>query len=162
MTAKIGLAVVCLALALGLALVQALPGLAAGQLANGDFELGPGVGWTEHSLRGWPIIVDARYVVDLGVAPHGGGWLAWLGGDNSEVSYIQQQVEIAPGVAQLGLWNWIDSEDVCGWDYGRVLVNGAQVTAFTLCMGSNTGGWVRRTVDLSVYAGQSVSLQDSG
>jgi hypothetical protein len=82
-----------------------------------------------------------------------------LGGDYSDTSYVQQQVSISAGAPYLIYWHWIASSDTCGHDYGRVLVNGAQVDIYNLCSSSNTGGWVTHSVNLNAYAGQSVTLQ---
>jgi hypothetical protein len=132
------------------------------QFVNGDFESGSGVGWTEYSLLGQPIIVHERALKgSTDVTPHGGSWLAWLGGTEGadELSYIKQQVTIDAGAPVLAYWHWVESIDVCGWDWARVLVNGTEVTKFSLCMNTNTGAWVRRTADLSAYIGQTVWVQ---
>ena len=67
-----------------------------------------------------------------------------------------------PGEAStLSYWNWIASEDVCGDDYdiGSVRINGTIVQEIELCEANNTGGWVKRNVDVSAYAGQTVTIQ---
>lgn len=110
----------------------------------------------EYSLQGWAIILTPP---DLIVAPHGGSWAAWLGGDDDEISYIQQQVTVSAGSSYLAYWHWIDSEDFCGYDFGRVLVNGTVVDQYDLCSSQNTGGWLKHVVNLSAYQGQSVTLQ---
>jgi hypothetical protein len=132
------------------------------QVINGDFESGPGAGWTEYSLLGQPIIFDDRALTSsTDVTPHGGAWLAWLGGteDADEISYIKQQVTIDSAAPVLAYWHYVESIDVCGWDWARVLVNGTEVIKVSLCMNTNTGSWVRRTVDLSAYTGQTVWIQ---
>jgi bacillopeptidase F (M6 metalloprotease family) len=45
------------------------------------------------------------------------------------------------------------------YDLGRVLINGTTVDHYDLCFSTDTGGWVKHTVDLSAYAGQSVTLR---
>jgi hypothetical protein len=134
----------------------------ATQFVNGGFESGPAVGWTEYSLLDQPIIVDDKTLKgSTDVTAHSGSWLAWLGGteDADEVSYIKQQVTIDAAAPVLAYWHYVQSIDVCGWDWARVLVNGAEVTKFSLCMNTNTGAWVRRTADLSAYIGQTVWVQ---
>jgi hypothetical protein len=124
-------------------------------IVNGDFESGR-TDWVESSTHDWTLI---RQAADLPVAPHGGSWAAWLGGDNDEIAVIQQEVTIPAGSTTLAYWHWIRSTDVCGYDFGRVVVNGGTINVYNLCMTTNTLGWVKHTVDLSAYAGQSVLLQ---
>ena len=127
----------------------------AGPLRNGNFESGA-TGWIEYSLLGYRLIFNSS---ELGILPHGGNWAAWLGGDHDEVSYIQQQVTVPAAAPYLSYWHWVESEDVCGYDFGGVLVNGTVVEVYTLCDTTNTYGWVKRAVNLSGYAGQSVALK---
>jgi C1A family cysteine protease/predicted secreted protein len=123
---------------------------------NGDFENGP-TDWFEYSTHGWDLILP---ISSLPKTPHGGSWAVWLGGDYDEISYIQQQVTVPAGSPYLAYWHWIDSEDWCGYDFGGVIINNSTVVdVYTLCSSTNTGGWVKHVVNLSAYAGQSVSLQ---
>ena len=94
-----------------------------------------------------------------GVTPHSGSWAAWLGGDNDETAYIQQQVTISAGAPYLTYYHWIASADFCGYDFGEVLINGSPIDYYDLCTSTTTGGWVKHSLDLSAYAGQSVTLQ---
>jgi thermitase len=130
-------------------------------LQNGDFESGP-VAWTEYSARDYDIIINAGFP-DY-VSPHSGGWAAWLGGDENEIAYIEQQVNVPAGNAYLTYWHWIDSSDFCGFggshfDFATVVVNGAVVELYDLCTRDNTAGWEKHAINLSAYTGQSVSLQ---
>jgi hypothetical protein len=122
---------------------------------NGDFEQGPLI-WTEFSTHGWELIVQ-DYLT--GVTAYDGTWVAWLGGEVDEISYIEQQVTVPINLPYMSFWLWIDSSDVCGNDFGRVLVNSNQVDVVDLCEANNTNGWVQRVIDLSAYAGQSVLIQ---
>jgi serine protease AprX len=125
-------------------------------LQNGDFENGQDGSWTEYSSHGWDLIMYGGAPVD----PHGGSWLVWLGGDYDDLSTLTQQVTLPTASPTLTYWLWIASaEDTCGNDVGRVYINTTIVDSLTLCKSSNTNGWVQRTIDLSAYAGQSVSLQ---
>jgi hypothetical protein len=124
-------------------------------IVNGDFESGS-IGWTEYSYQGWQIIVDT---FPPGVTARSGSYAAWLGGDFDEISYVQQQVTISAGAPYLVYWHWIDSVDICGWDYGGVMINGSPEDVYDLCTDTNTGSWVKHSVDLSAYAGQSVTVQ---
>ncbi len=82
------------------------------------------------------------------------------GGDFNEIAYIQQQVIVPTGSPYLAYWHWIASADSCGNDFGGVIINGSTVVdAYNLCTSTNTGGWAKHVVNLSAYAGQTVSLQ---
>jgi hypothetical protein len=85
--------------------------------------------------------------------------MAWLGGSYNEISYIRQNVTIPAGAPILSYWAWIASADACGYDFGGVMVNSTVVNQFNLCTSTSTGGWVRRTVNLGAYVGQTVALQ---
>ncbi|MCH8849255.1 MAG: hypothetical protein IIC89_00320, partial [Chloroflexi bacterium] len=82
-----------------------------------------------------------------------------LGGADDEVSYIEQQVTVPVGMPYLAYWHWIASQDACGFDIAFVRVNGSTVNQYDLCTSQDTGGWVKRVVDLSAFQGQSVTLQ---
>jgi len=126
-------------------------------LINGDFETGA-TGWTEYSSHGWDLIISADFPGSI--TPHGGSWAVWLGGDLDDVSYIEQQVTVLPSVPYLAYWHWIASADVCGYDVAKVIVDATNVVdTYDLCSSSETGGWVMRVVNMSAYAGQTVSLQ---
>lgn len=127
------------------------------EIVNPGFEQGRGVGWQEYSAQGWVLIANSGF--PTGLSPHGGQWAAWLGGAANEISYIRQNVTIPAGASVLSYWAWIASADVCGYDFGGVLVNSAVVNQFNLCSSTSTGGWVRRTVNLNAYVGQTVALQ---
>jgi len=124
-----------------------------GGIVNGDFESGS-TGWTEYSTHGLSTITSS-----LPVAPHSGSYGAWLGGVNSEENYVQQQVTVPSSTPYIVYWQWIASTDICGYDFGGVVINGTEVDLYDLCATTITGGWVTHSVNLSAYAGQSVTLQ---
>jgi len=126
-----------------------------GGIVNGDFESGS-TGWTEYSLKGFPIIYSST---DLPITPHNGSYAAWLGGLNDEIAYIQQQVTIPSSTPWLVYWHWIDSDENGSNDFGEVLINGNLEDWYYLYNTNSTGGWVQHSVNLSAYAGQSVKLQ---
>jgi len=130
----------------------------AGGLTNGDFESGR-TGWTEYSTHGWVLIKNAGFPGS--VAPRSGNWAVWLGGEYDDISYIEQEVAVSSANPYLAFWYWIASEELCGgYDMGGVIINGSTVVdQFDLCTSANTGGWVKRVVNLSSYAGQTVRLQ---
>jgi thermitase len=125
-------------------------------IGNGDFEGGPTV-WTEFSSHGRTLIVASDF--PHGVAPHSGRWAAWLGKDLKEIAHIEQQATVPAGQPYLVYWHWIDSEDWCGFDYGRVVIDGTEVDKYWLCASTGTAGWEQHAVDLGAYVGESVSLR---
>jgi hypothetical protein len=131
----------------------------AASVFNGNFENGPDGTWTEYSAWGLPVILTSTV---LPVTPHSGNWAVWLGGVSDEVSIISQTVVITSGESILSYWLWSASEDVCGYDFGKILINNNEVYSIDLCTNTNTNGWVNRTLDLSAYIGQDVDLQFRG
>ena len=130
---------------------------ASQDLINGNFESGAGVGWDESSTNGWPLVTN---VFPRFVDPHGSSWAAWLGGDEwyDEVSIISQMVTIPPAANQLVFWYWIQADVGCGQSYAYVLVDSNPEWTEDICNSTNMTGWAQETVDLSAYAGQTVSL----
>jgi hypothetical protein len=124
-------------------------------LPNGDFEQGPVI-WTEFSTHGWELILQK---LAAGVSPYDGTWATWLGGEFNEISYIEQQVTISANLHYLSFWYWIDSSDICGYDFGRVFIDSAEVDVVDLCEANNTNGWVQKAIDLGTYIGQSVIIR---
>ena len=126
-------------------------------IINGDFEGGT-TGWTQFSTHGWPLIVDSS--TQGAPIPHSGSYEAWLGGDISEISYIQQQITVNASFPYLAYWHWIASQKTtCGADVGGVTVNGGWFETYNLCVSTNTGGWVKHVVNLSSYVGQTITIQ---
>ncbi len=124
-------------------------------LANGDFEAGASA-WTAASTKGRTLI---RTAFVGAVTAHSGQYAAWLGGAYSEQSTLSQTNVLVPaGTPYLAYWRWIASYDYCGYDHGYVKVNGTAVETFNLCDSAGTGGWVKRTLNVSAYAGQRVTL----
>ena len=127
-------------------------------LQNGDFEAGPDSGWFESSARGRDIIVRQENVT-AAVTAHSGDWLAWMGGQNNEVSLLQQKVTVPMDAPILSIWYWMTSRDYCGYDFAGIRVNGTEVMRYDLCKDNKTRGWVHESINLSAYRGQSVTLE---
>jgi hypothetical protein len=125
-------------------------------IPNGDFESGATI-WTEYSELGWDLILPDFTPND--VTPHSGSYGVWLGGDHNETAYIQQQITVSSACPFLSFYHWIGSEDVCGYDYGYVRINGANIATLNLCESENTNSWVENRINLSSYADQMVTLQ---
>jgi len=127
-------------------------------LENGGFEMGRSV-WNQYSSNGWWLIIEREY---LPIDPHNGSWVAWLGGDDDESSIIWQEVTIPNDNPTLVYWMWIDSGDDCGYDIGGVTLDiDNAVDAYWLCSANNTDGWIKRTIDLSAFAGKTMDLEFS-
>ena len=126
-------------------------------LVNGDFEQGSSVGWEVYSYNSWPVIMSTAS--GYPITPHGGDWAAWLGRSDAETAYLRQDVTITAGDSNLHLWYQIDSEDICGYDFGHVLVDGNYEHTWDLCGATSYGTWAELTLDLSAYAGQTVTLE---
>lgn len=126
-------------------------------LLNGDFERGADGAWKQYSSHGWQVILSQ---LPLGVKAHSGQWAAYLGGDANDISAIEQAVVVPIERPYLRYWHWIRSADECRYDYGGVIIDRQMVVeSYTLCDDTATGGWVRRSVNLSAYAGKLVKLQ---
>ena len=130
-------------------------------LINGDFETGSSP-WTEHSDLGW----DLRYDNSSPVPPYTGSYLMWLGGDNNEWAYIEQQVLVPPSATSLTLnYHWaVTTDEIFGpYDNGGVLVTDSaglvleQVFLFD-DTDSTGGSWVAGSNTLLGYAGQSIRI----
>ena len=139
---------------------QTLPGVnvlgfSSAGIANGDFENGRDGSWQEYSSHGWDVITE---MPTLPVPAHSGNWAAWLGGDYDDISFIAQSLNIPDGNPKLKYWEWVGSEDNCGYDFARVRINSTTVQTIDLCVDNANSGWVERIIDLSSYAGQTISL----
>ena len=128
----------------------------ANPLDNGDFEQGA-AGWQQSSSNGVPIILHISQEDDMVV--HGGEWGAWLGGLHDETSAISQEVTVPADRPYLAFYYRINSSDVCGFDYGRVFINNEIVESYDLCQSNNMADFGRTVVNLTTYAGQTVTLK---
>jgi len=126
-------------------------------IPNGDFESGLDY-WSTHSAKGRVVIANT---FPNTVTAHSGDWAAWLGGDDDESAHIRRQLLIPSSTPYLSYWYWIDSVDACSYDLGEVCVNATTIQTYELCSPNNTNGWVEETLDLSSYAGLTVTLSIS-
>lgn len=123
---------------------------------NGDFEAGPIV-WEESSVKEWPLIFE-RVDLPPNRPPYSGNWAAWLGGDNLENAAISQEVTVSTQRPYLVFYRWIDSQDFCNFDFGRVLIDEEIIDEFTLCVSTTNSFWERYVLDVSDFVGQKVRL----
>jgi hypothetical protein len=127
---------------------------------NGDFEAGP-TAWVEYedsAFFDYDLIVRASNLPGP-ITPYDGEWAVWLGGDSGLITYIEQEITVPETGPTLVYWHWIDSIFACDSSTGGVMLNGTFVDPYPLCSTADTGGWVRRSVDLTAYAGQTVTLR---
>jgi hypothetical protein len=129
-------------------------------IANGDFEEGPVV-WEQHSPYGPTMIVSSDDVPSYVMEPHSGKWFAMLGGGamQAETHDLEQTFYLPASTPYLAYWYEIWSQDSCGNDYGRILVDGTPLDQLDLCASRTTDHWYKRVVDLGSYADQTISLQ---
>jgi len=113
----------------------------AGVIMNGDFEQGANGDWTETSRQDYVLVSDE--LLD-GINAQSGGYVAWLGGANNEVSNLIQSIQLPDGIISLNFAYQILSEDNCRRDRAYV---------------RNTGNWVNETLSLNDYAGERVTLR---
>ena len=139
-----------------LSLITHIPYLPpATPLDNGDFEQGA-VAWGEHSLRGFPLILHLDDEEDM--LTHGGVWAAWLGGVHNESAELTQEVTVPADQPHLAYYYLLNSIDACGFDFAGVTVDGVVVRSYELSDVHSMTGFARAVIDLSDYAGQTVTL----
>jgi TolB protein len=133
-------------------------------LANGDFEAGPNGAWTEIANG---VTLPASFILkpQAGIRPRSGEYLAWLGGYANQVHTLQQAVALGqPGrsLALVFYYQARSNETACGNDTAAVRVDGVTLRTFPLCLAENTVGWQRASLDLSAYAGKTVTIAFRG
>jgi hypothetical protein len=133
----------------------ALACTAAQIVVNPGFESGT-TSWTASS----GVIGSAS-----GQTPHGGTQYAWLDGyGSSHTDTLSQSVTLPAGctTATLRYWLHVDTAETGSTAYDKLTV---QLGATTLATWSNVnaaGGYVQRSVDVSGFVGQTVTLKFTG
>jgi hypothetical protein len=128
-------------------------------IQNGDFEQGDNGDWTVYSSADYSVIQE-EYLPPW-LDPHSGSWLAWMGGVPDEDSRISQGITLpSGGPVYLRYYYQVDSSDQvsCTRDWMVFLVGTTQLASMGLCEAANTLSWTPGTVDLSVYAGQAITV----
>lgn len=127
-------------------------------LINGNFDSGRGIGWQEYSSNNWFLVMNQSQ--GLPITPRSGAYAAWLGGGANELARIWQTVTVPGNASTLTFWYQISSQETtCGFDTGWVKVNSTIVGTFNLCNGGATPEWTWRSINLSSYIGQNVTLE---
>jgi len=140
------------------------------RLINSGFEGGPGqTAWEVSAPVGVPVLVH-HSVLPEGFAPHGGDWLAWLGGysPGATVAASARQVVALPagdGIVRLSLAWRVEAgaaDQAAGGDTLSVELadqgGGLLHTLLTLTASSPAGLWQVAEFDLSAFAGQTVQV----
>ncbi len=127
-------------------------------VTNGDFETGDLTGWTTSSTGGCNLPTIST------VQQHGGFYSVLVGQTDEPLvgdSIIYQTVVVPAGGATLTFWTWCYSDDNVTYDQQVAQIrtsNNVTVLATIFNQASNARTWVKSTVSLAAWAGQTVSL----
>ncbi|WP_049657167.1 M1 family metallopeptidase [Kitasatospora sp. MY 5-36] len=125
-------------------------------VANGGFESG-GSSWSAPS---------GAITADTGQSAHSGSSYAWLDGyGSSHTDTLSQSVTLPAGcgTATLGFWLHVDTAETTGSTaYDKLTVKLGSTTLATYSNLDAKAGYVHRTLDVSAFAGQSVTLAFTG
>ncbi|MER7580243.1 M1 family aminopeptidase [Kitasatospora sp. NPDC097691] len=125
-------------------------------VANGGFESGSSP-WTAPS---------GAITADSGQSAHAGSSYAWLDGYGStHTDTLSQSVALPTGcgTATLGFWLHVDTaETTASTAYDKLTVKLGSTTLATYSNLDAQAGYVHKTVDVSAFAGQTVTLAFTG
>jgi hypothetical protein len=99
-----------------------------------------------------------------GEAPHSGTYLAYLDGYGSaHTDTVSQSVTIPAGChASLSYWLHIDTAETSSTAYDKLTVKAGSTTLASYSNVDAATGYQQRTVDVSAFAGQTVTLTFTG
>lgn len=83
------------------------------------------------------------------------------GGIDNEIASLEQQIQIPSAAPYLTYWHWIDSRELCGYnfDIARLIINKTTILQYELCTDKNTNGWVYQVINLQKYASKTVTIK---
>ncbi|MGC0312312.1 protease pro-enzyme activation domain-containing protein [Kitasatospora acidiphila] len=127
-----------------------------GQLiGNSGFESGTASPWTASS----GVITNST-----GEAAHSGSWYAWLDGyGTTHTDTLSQKVTVPANCkGTFTFWLHVDTAETGSTAYDTLTLAANGTTLKTWSNVDAANGYVQQTVDLSAYAGQTVTLQFTG
>ncbi|WP_331766348.1 M28 family peptidase [Embleya sp. NBC_00896] len=124
-------------------------------LQNGGFEQGT-ANWTQNAN----IISNST-----GATPHGGSWYAWMMGyGRTATETLTQTAVTIPNTAapKLRVWIKTTTQETGSTVYDTLKVKIGNTALATYSNVGATGTYVEKTVDLTAYKGQTVTVQFAG
>jgi hypothetical protein len=122
----------------------------APDIANPGFEQGY-TGWVFNSNQGIDLITQAQANTGLYSA-------SLANGNNYRVASISQNLMVPSSRSMLTFWIYINSADVCGWDYLKFYINSQLFYTYDICSGTSTYQWTFQNMDLSGFSNQAITL----
>jgi hypothetical protein len=125
-------------------------------VGNGGFESGTAP-WTQTSG-----VISAATTAE---PAHGGTMTAWLDGYGStHTDTLSQSLTLPAGCASASLswWAHVDTKETTGTAYDKLVVQAGSDTLASYSNLDKNTGYVQRTVDVSRYLGQTVTLKVTG
>ncbi|WP_051740256.1 protease pro-enzyme activation domain-containing protein [Kitasatospora sp. MBT66] len=129
---------------------------AAQLIGNGGFETGSAAPWTASSG-----VVDNS----ASQAAHSGGWKSWMNGYGSaHTDSMSQTVSVPAGCksASLTFWLHVDTAETGSTAYDKLTVQANSTTLKTYSNADAAAGYTQRTLDLTSFAGQTVTIKFTG